>query len=1237
MPYRQLAFTSDNHVVSQKLTHWTKTGIGSDGAEWHPRVDYEETIVYDSSGNGISATTLHEYNGDLGYKETPVLENKTTSYAFVPAANGSSLTPGGSSTMPSIPSATPTTTIRVSELTYLIDDPNYSGIKSYYTDQNINGLVTVSKVKDGSGNVKAKTEIFYDEVGTYPIISAGTDSQWVDPGTNYRGNVTTTKSYYDITNSLFVATHAQYDNFGNQRKSWDGRGHLSQTDYSQTYAYAYPTGTVTQIPDPLGKKGSMISFTTEMTYDYDAGLPLTATDVNGQVTTLEYNDPLLRPTKVTAPNGQETITEYGAGVNEATRYVRSRVQIDSTPHWKESYNWYDGLGRTYKTQSVDTVAGDEYVLTCYDNVGRVEKVSNPFRNLLTQDCYTANGTNDIYWTTNSFDDAGRPWKVTTPDGAVVETNYGIATSGSDIGTTVTVADQAGKLRRSITNALGHLTRVDEPNANNQLGDIDNPNQPTNYNYDTLNNLLTVTQGAQTRTFVYDSLSRLLSAANPESGTINYDYDENSNLTSKTDARSVTTSYTYDGLNRVTLRDYSDSTPDVDYYYDNVTNAKGKLTKVSSSVSTTEYTSFDILGRVTGHKQTTGGTAYNTAYTYDLSGALIEETYPSGRKVRNTLDADGNLSLVETKPSGGSYQTRAGSFTYNAAGAVTSMQLGNGRWESTVFNNRLQPTQIGLGTTQNGTDLLKLEYGYGTTANNGNVLSQKITVPGLAHPFEQTYTYDPLNRIASATETYNSTQTWTQVFGYDRYGNRNITSGTGATSLTFNASNNRITSNGYTFDASGNTTADPSGNSYTYDAENKMLTAANGSTLGNYVYAGDGKRVKKTASTGDNTIFVYDAFDKLIEERDSTTGTLQTTYVYAGSRLLSTETSAGTTYLTADHLGSPRINTDSSGNVVARHDYLPFGEEIDGTGGRTTAVGYTSDTVRKQFTGYERDAETDLDFAQARYSNSNQGRFSSPDPLLASAKIANPQSLNRYSYVLNNPLKFVDPNGLKPVYIYKDLNGSVTRFIYLDDSSKEYKNYIKNGYALYKPKTNETFIGEDGHIHGFKNGLSDLGPAPARAIVNYWPSSTLGPGHLSVKLIFGNQSLYISFYPRRLAGTPWEIITKIPVDDGGSLKEEGKEGDEKPEVISIDNIDWKAAKEYYEKLKANPGKWSLGRDCADIVAEVLTASGVDIKNNQRRNSTIPGTVQAINEGVAKPRVFNRGVTWKSNYSGGVPDW
>ena len=120
------------------------------------------------------------------------------------------------------------------------------------------------------------------------------------------------------------------------------------------------------------------------------------------------------------------------------------------------------------------------------------------------------------------------------------------------------------------------------------------------------------------------------------------------------------------------------------------------------------------------------------------------------------------------------------------------------------------------------------------------------------------------------------------------------------------------------------------------------------------------------------------------------------------------------WLVTDQLGTPRMIFDQSGSLanVSRHDYLPFGEELfANTGGRTTAQGYSaSDGMRQHFTGYEADAETGLNFAQARYQSPLQGRFTSVDPLGKSASVFNPQTFNRYSYVLNNPLNLIDPTG-----------------------------------------------------------------------------------------------------------------------------------------------------------------------------------------------------------------------------------
>jgi RHS repeat-associated protein len=139
--------------------------------------------------------------------------------------------------------------------------------------------------------------------------------------------------------------------------------------------------------------------------------------------------------------------------------------------------------------------------------------------------------------------------------------------------------------------------------------------------------------------------------------------------------------------------------------------------------------------------------------------------------------------------------------------------------------------------------------------------------------------------------------------------------------------------------------------------------------------------------------------------------------------------SGTSYLTADHLGTPRVITDASGAVKARHDYLAFGEEIGLKGGRNAdPLKYISDTVRQKFTSKERDTETGLDFFSARYYASFQGRFTSPDPfsiiqMRQSARddgktnsafnqfIGDPRRWHRFAYAINSPQVFTDKTGL----------------------------------------------------------------------------------------------------------------------------------------------------------------------------------------------------------------------------------
>jgi RHS repeat-associated protein len=588
------------------------------------------------------------------------------------------------------------------------------------------------------------------------------------------------------------------------------------------------------------------------------------------------------------------------------------------------------------------------------------------------------------------------------------------------GVATTTTDAAGHIRTNCMDGLGRLAAVIEPNG-----------MLTNYTYDLLDNLTGVSAqclaGAgytcspvgstgQTRTFTYTTLSRLQNATNPESGSVSYTYYPGGNLKTRTDANLTQATFTYDGLNRPTGITYSPAspaaaTPNVQYSYDNnsvgagFTGFVGALSSVSSSASKMEY-SYDGFGRVVASRQTTpnnqNGTPYAFAnYQYSLTDQLTGITYPSGRAIAYTLDADDQATSVKSTPAGGSATTYASGITYNAAGGLSSLPFQNGITESHTWNSLFEHTGISAG------NLLALNYNYCnngaqvcSSGNTGSPWQQTIAVGGQTMAVQE-YVHDPMNRLVTLSERAGGTSfsptcpdsasVWCRQLSYDNSGNVTVTnrSPAGANSWDVASFNAKNQAPGWGYDLAGNVTAAP-GATIGYDAENRQV--AFGSTQ--YVYDGLGNRVQKIDQYNNATTYVYDAFGNLAAE-------------YGGS-----PSAPGTTqYVTMDALGSTRL-VMSGAQASERHDFQPFGLETFADSGtwRTGVAGYGVDTVRQKFTGQERDGESYLDFFQARYFSPIQGRFTSPDPGNAGADPSDPQSWNGYAYVSNNPLTFTDPSG-----------------------------------------------------------------------------------------------------------------------------------------------------------------------------------------------------------------------------------
>lgn len=1001
-------------------------------------VKTEFTTIRDANGT-CSKTAIKDYSYDKNGNVTSAREYDWVDYGSVPR-NGAGFPTG----IPASAVLKRVTTNSYVPATPDASDSSANDADSYWnlTSPALKNVIASSEISNGSTTL-TRGEFFYDNPATTGNLTQ--QKEWDSTKGAYSNPLTTGNS---------ISTSTQYNQYGSPTLTVDARGVQTQIVYGSISGFTdlYPTQVKTAYQTAVQR-------TETREYDFSTGAVTRVTDVDNNVAAATTYDVFGRPTLVKAAEGKTQETRTATEYSDVNRRVIVRSDLNTLGDGKlVSIQHYDQLGRIRLARQLE----DSATQSATDETTGIKVqtryvVSNPCQPASTPSCLAANSAvlgayqlvSNSYrattssaagsemtmgWTRSRSDKGGHTIAVDTFAGSSLPAPWGANSSSTGVVLTsydanaTTVLDQAGKIRRSLRDGLGRLSRVDEPDSNGVLGSVSSPNQATSYAYNALDNLTTVVQGAQTRTFVYDSLKRLTSATNPESGTFTYSYDNNGNLASKIDPRSITTSFVYDSLNRVTSRVYSDGTPTVSYTYDaaGVANSKGRLTSVSSSVSASNYTAYDVLGRVTAANQVTDGQTYPMTYTYNLAGSQTSFTYPSSRVISIEFDETGRMAGVRDQATGTYYGGAAGTdstnrIRYAAHGGVSAVKLGNNLWEHTDFNSRLEPTEIALGTSTTDSSTLRLTYNYGTTNNNEDVQSVSYAGGGLS--YTQSFAYDELNRLTTSAE---STGGWSQTNKYDRYGNRAVDLGGGNRSLYFNTAN-RITNAGYSYDVAGNLTNDGT-QSFGYDAENKINTVNGVPDV--YRYDGDGNRIRKNFTSGERVRMVYSG-GQLVAEYDLNTGSLKKEYVYGAKGLLGiVEPSTGIRYLTSDHLGSVRVITNSGAAVVSRHDYMPSGEEIgSGVGGRTAGIGFSvSDGLRQKFTSKERDLETGLDYFLARYYSAQQGRFTSPDEFTGGpdelfdftgvaaqnptfyADLTQPQSLNKYQYSYNNPLAYVDPDG-----------------------------------------------------------------------------------------------------------------------------------------------------------------------------------------------------------------------------------
>jgi RHS repeat-associated protein len=861
-----------------------------------------------------------------------------------------------------------------------------------YLDRHIIGLVSEINLTN-VGSYQSKIVYGYDDPVRLQAVPAAATQHDTTYNTSFtaRGNVTSV-SRWDVTDISNAAkkltTYTSYYTTGTPVSHTDPSKHTSTMLYADSFSdgtnrntFAYPTS----VSDPD-------DYSSTIKYNYDFGALTRTQDPNGAVQTITY-DSATRVNRITNDtSGAYTRYVYAPAGSVATY---STIQDGAGEAYQVTY--FDGAGRVRATAGdhPGSLGGYAGTFIFYDVMGRESEQTNPGE-LNASWVPTGDDAAGLPSTLQTYDWKGRPLLTTNPGGSTRENTYGGC--GCAGGEQTTTRDERGRRSRFTENVFGRLIKVEELNWDQSVY------ATTNYTYNTRDQLTEMSQAGQLRTFAYDGYGRLQTSTTPEQGATNYTYFPNGMTQTVTDARGATTTFAYNKRDLITGISYGvpsgvAATPNVSFGYD----AAGNRTSMIDGLGSVSYV-YNTLSQLTSETRTfTGVTgSFTLTYGYNLAGQLNSIINPWGAQVGYGYDKIGRPANV----SGAGYSgltSYVNGLTYRAFG-LKQMAYNNGRTLSVQYDNRMRPTQWNIP----GVMGWNYQYGY-FNENTGRLMYAQNINDGT---LDRSYGYDHVGRLVASHSGGEARAhmgigpggvvdgPYAQRYFYDVWGNLTSREGWGGENANFTASYSNNKRIGLNYDPAGNLLFD-GGQTFTYDASGQAATASFPGYLLEQFYDGDGLRVKKS-DAGVVTLYLRSTVlgGQVVAEMSSNGG-WRRGYVYLGSQLLAMQES-GVYWVHQDPLVKSKRVTNSSGNVVST-------VELDPWGGNTSRS--NNDVFQPhRFTSYERDLNAS-DEAMFRRYNHWWSRFDQPDPYGGSYNLTNPQSFNRYAYVQNDPVNYVDPLGL----------------------------------------------------------------------------------------------------------------------------------------------------------------------------------------------------------------------------------